>query len=1107
MRTKRLLAVLLAVITVVCTIPFTAFAASPTAVVIDGEKTVFVSSFGKMNYGGKSYVSFKNMADAFAALGAEGGRIVFSGNVKLGNFDGIQSHGKVHIQGIGTKSTGNVLDFTGTAEAPITEVSLKGDLVLDFLNIRFDENAVLFTNGYKLETINEFDTYHTLTYVSGADNVTNYPNPPSVAPGTTDGEVASVILESGTYNNVTVGAVNGKTVNSDTFARLNGGNYASVVAGSANGAMTGNAKLYVADGKIDSLVAGSTGGTINGNISVEVVGGKVENASIGAAAGATVNGNVTFIITGGTFANQITNAGAINGKKIIIFNPGATATVAGGAADYLIKLDGGLCEPVFENGALKGFRITDTNGIPSKSIKVNGADVNSENGVYNLSAGTSNVVVTTTIKPELNKNANYVAGYTDGTFGPEKNMTKAEAATLLSRTIIDENLIKGVVNASFQDVEDGAWYESYIGFLEKLGYLELVADDSGTRFSPNENITRAQFVQMVYKIMSKNTTSKSTKLVAVSDVDSNNPYLEAVSYAVSNGIVAGYPDGTFKPDNNITRAEVVTIVNRMLGRTPTGNAGANNFSDIASHWANGQVLAACNPEGVAWTATVRNTEYVLTGKSAAEYIPALYEQGKNLDAESIQRGVDVITEQMKKDILNTPNTAEIYADRMSGNTYYISEKNGNDENDGKSPETAVKTLAGLNKVLRFPQKGTAFLFERGGVYRGTVSAATNGLVIGSYGEGPKPIIMQSKKNYADPALWVETAWPNVWKCTDKLNNVGVIGFDHDLQDYSAATYDETYGIIMNANLFDVKGVQSLSNDLEFYSVLSNDQTTGGTVSQNELYLYSKSGNPGERFKSIEIGENVAIISGKGNDVVIDNISFKFTGGHGMGGAGGCKNRTVTNCIYSWLGGSVLSLDFRGDGKPVNYGNAVEIFGSCNGYYVKNNWMYQIYDTGVTHQYSDYPACTMENIEYEKNLIELCHWGIEYYNSDDGSVPASRKYMKNVYMAYNVVNNTGYGWGSITRYRQRGSYAHCGYSLANANENELTEYNIYNKSAGYVVYLVANSKEVFRKNIYIQTVGDRLGLLRGTYRDCDYNAAEYFAKDLGDDSSIVIVVEK
>ncbi|MBR5528570.1 MAG: S-layer homology domain-containing protein, partial [Clostridia bacterium] len=600
MRTKKLLAVLLAVVTVICMIPFTAMAADPAIIDLDGERTVFVSNFGKMAYNGKTYASFRNVKDAFNKLGAEGGRIVFAGELALGNFDGISAHGKIHLQGVGTKATGNVLNFCGTADSPIKEVSLKGDLVLDFLTIRFEEGAVLLTNGYELETINEFDTYSKLYYVADGDDRLEYINPPSVAPGASSKDVSSVVLDSGTFNSVIVGAATAQNVKGDSFIRLNGGNYANVVAGNTtSAAIDGDAMLYVANGNIEKLVAGPSAGTVNGNVSVQIAGGEITDAVVGAEAGATVNGNVTVILSGGTFKNKVTaGAGKVTGKKIIITGTKSVAQIGAGVADYIIKVDGGICEPQFDGANVSGFLVTDTNGIPAKNITVNGKAQSAENGVYALPAGTVDVKITSVVTPAINKNSNYVAGYTDGTFKPQNNMTKAEAVTLLARTIIDENLIKEV-KTTYKDAEAGAWYVPYIGFFEKLGYLDLVADASGTRFNPNENITRAQFVQMVYKIMSGNTESKSTKLVAVSDVDFNNPYKTAIYYATSNGIVAGYPDGTFKPDASITRAEVVTIVNRMLGRTPTGNAGSTVFSDTAAHWANSQILAACNPEGVA----------------------------------------------------------------------------------------------------------------------------------------------------------------------------------------------------------------------------------------------------------------------------------------------------------------------------------------------------------------------------------------------------------------------------------------------------------------------------------------------------------------------------
>ena len=362
--------------------------------------------------------------------------------------------------------------------------------------------------------------------------------------------------------------------------------------------------------------------------------------------------------------------------------------------------------------------------------------------------------------------------------------------------------------------------------------------------------------------------------------------------------------------------------------------------------------------------------------------------------------------------------------------------------------------------------------------------------------------MQTRRNFADPALWVEAEWENVWKCTETFDNVGVIGFDHDLFDYSDATYDELYGEIMNYNLFGFMGVDQLEKDLQFYSVLANDPSD--KTKEGELYLYSDKGNPGERFKSIEIGENIGIIVGSADDVVIDNLAFKFTGGHAMGGAGGCKDRVVTNCVFSWLGGSVLSYDFFDTGKPVNYGNAVEIYGSCDGYRVENCWMYQIYDTAVTHQFADGTACTQEGVRYYGLLMEYCHWGIEFYNSlGDGKENPDSKYTKDVHMAYNVCRMGGMGWGSKVRYRT--GLLYCGSSLS-ANEDELTEYNIFDRCHGYLLNLPANSNEVDDKNIYIQTIGEPLGNLKGVSVTCDYNAAAAIEKYWGDKNAVVIVID-
>ena len=1099
MKAKKLLAAVLSAATVLCAVPITAHAAEATVQELDGTRTAFVSAFGRISYNGKTYTSYKTFDEALKALGTEGGTVVFNGTLQLGSFVDLAGRKGITFAGMGTKSQSNLLDFSGAAE-----VNLAGNMNLDFVNIRLDEGAYLLTNGFDVNTYNYFDTYHTEKYVANGTNIISYPAPPSIAVGSAENRSGVVTLTAGTYTTVAVGTVDGHTSNGDAFTVVNGDKAETLVAGSVGGTLNGNTKLTVNGGEYAKLVIGSAGGTLNGNVKAVLNGGTFASAVFGAESGATVNGSVILELRGGTFSGDIAlGGGTVTGKKIVIADAETPVNLASGAADYILRTTGSLCEPQFDGTKVTGFLVSDHYGIPAENAVINGQNVSSANGIYTIPEGISTVSVPDGAKMELKRGAHYVAGYENGTFAPQNNMTKAEAVTLLARILLDEERFVGKVFADFKDVEAGAWYNSYIGLFQRMGLLDEISLEGGTRFGPNDKITRAEFTQLIYEVATVGGASDSIKLRSFSDIKENNKYRAAIFFAVSNNIVKGYDDGTFRPDNNITRAEVVTMVNRFLGRNPNGGEAGTSFSDVEGHWAKNQILAACGDENVTWTAVDNSkNEYVLSGTNYKDYVTGLYNQSENLSADAIRRGVDTVSEQMKKDILNTPNTKDLYGDRMTGTTYYISEKNGNDSNDGLSPETAVKTYTGLTKKMRFPKKGTSILFERGGIYRGVITLAGNGITLGSYGEGPKPLLMQSTRNYADPSLWVETQWENVWKCTQSLYNVGIIGFDHDLFDYSDASYDELYGDIMNYNLFGFKGAKDLSKDLQFYSVLENDPSA--ETKNNELYLYSDKGNPGSRFKSIEIGEKTNIISGASNDVVIDNLAFKFTGAHGMGSAGGCKDRVVTNCVFSWLGGSILAIDFRNSGKPVNYGNAVEIYGSCNGYRVENCWMYQIYDTAVTHQFSDGTACTQEGVRYYGLLMEYCYWAIEFYNAlGDGKTNPNSKYTKDVHMAYNVSRTGGMGWGSKVRYRTGRLY--CGSSLSK-NEDELTEYNVFDRCHGYLLTLPANSNEVDDKNIYIQTVGEPLGSLKGTYVVCDYGAADAISKYWGDKNAVVIIID-
>ena len=1096
---------MLAVLLVMSSVQFAVFSADDPAVIVEnGERIALLNSFGKMNYEGKAYKTFRTFNDAFNALGKEGGTIIFTGVLDLSNFVDIEGRGPITFKGIGTKSTSNRLSFVGTEEAPVKEVNIKGDIILDFVTLRLAPGGFLYTNGHNFVTGNGFDTYSEEQFRQDDYNIITYPNPPSVAAGNVTGD-AALSITAGTYDHFAAGAVNGQKITANIYAVVNGANVATAVGGNVGASeFNGNANLSVIGGKVTTVVAGSAGGTINGNSITTLSGGEITDVVFGAQDGATINGNAVLYLDGASVANKITaGTGTVTGKKIVVMAEGETAQIADNAANVIVKVAGGKCVPQFDGATLKGYLITDSCGLPAKSVTINGAAVSSANGIYSLSDGVSNIAVTSSITLAVNKNANYVAGYEDGTFRPQNNMTRAEAITLLSRLIVDEASLAGITS-SYTDVPAGAWYEKYIGFFENIGVIDNIA--YGSTISPTQNITRGEFAELIYRIAVYGAPSAAIKAGEFSDVEKFDKFAPAIYFAVGNGIVTGYEDNTFKPDNCITRAEVVTMANRFLGRTPTGVAGAVSFSDSANHWANGQILAACNPEGVAWTKT-EPAKYVITGTKTEDYVKGLYEQSATLSAQAIRDGIDTVSNRMKKDLLATPNTSEFYADKMTGVTYYISEKNGNDDNDGKTPETAFKTIAGLNKVNRFPKPGTSFLFERGGVYRGNLSATGKQLIFGSYGEGEKPVIMQSKRNYADPTIWVETEWKNVYKCTESVSNVGVIAFDHDIYDFSDGTYNELYGLIMNKNTRGFDGPHELCGDLQFYSVLP-----GEGYNVNDLYVYSTEGNPGSRFESIEIGEKVNIIGGSPTGVIIDNISFKFTGGHGVG-FGTCADVTVTNCIFSWLGGSVLSQN--NGGAVTNYGNAVEIYGGCDGYFVENNWMYQIYDTAATHQRSASTGnCIQRNVRYTGNLMEYVFWGIEFYNSPPtadmlgGGKDLYKRITEDVISRYNILRLGGYGWGSITRYRA--SQLYCGSTLSE-QKNCKTEYNIFDRAISDaewtgLVYLPTNATEEHDKNIYVQTKGMNLGRLKGHDAVCDYDAASEVQNSMGDSNAVVIIID-
>lgn len=153
----------------------------------------------------------------------------------------------------------------------------------------------------------------------------------------------------------------------------------------------------------------------------------------------------------------------------------------------------------------------------------------------------------------------YMQGYPDNTFGPDKNMTRSEATVMFARLLVEKMDVDKKYSTRFKDVDGSKWYANAIGYMEQYGIIKGYSD--GT-FRPNAAITRAEFAA----IASRFDNLITGEPIMFSDVKATHWAKDYISSAAAKGWIKGYTNGTFRPDNYITRAEVVTLVNRMLER-------------------------------------------------------------------------------------------------------------------------------------------------------------------------------------------------------------------------------------------------------------------------------------------------------------------------------------------------------------------------------------------------------------------------------------------------------------------------------------------------------------------------------------------------------------
>ncbi len=172
----------------------------------------------------------------------------------------------------------------------------------------------------------------------------------------------------------------------------------------------------------------------------------------------------------------------------------------------------------------------------------------------------------------------YIVGYPDGTFLPDGDMSRAEAAAIFARLIAEEKGEKISGKSSFADIDKNGWYADYIGYLAKYKVIEGYND--GT-FKPDAPVTRAEFVAMSVRYYSQfNEVKKGGYTVKYTDVSKKYWAYDDIAYAKNIGWLNGYSDGSFRGDNKITRAEIVTVVNRATGRTADKEFVKDNFTKL-----------------------------------------------------------------------------------------------------------------------------------------------------------------------------------------------------------------------------------------------------------------------------------------------------------------------------------------------------------------------------------------------------------------------------------------------------------------------------------------------------------------------------------------------
>ncbi|MBO5020846.1 MAG: hypothetical protein J6D52_09305, partial [Clostridia bacterium] len=419
--------------------------------------------------------------------------------------------------------------------------------------------------------------------------------------------------------------------------------------------------------------------------------------------------------------------------------------------------------------------------------------------------------------------------------------------------------------------------------------------------------------------------------------------------------------GTYEQNNNI---EFVNITNQTFAPVaPTFMERIINIRNI--------ILKIEQPTG-----SIYEDINGITGIDIRDLV-ATKEEEENYDAPD---GAAPEAETWKKQYLNGNNATDpsLYANKT---VYYVDSSAGNSGNGSKE-----KPYNELSDISNKSGSNVAVLFKCGSVFRptsvgtGEVFSGKEGVLYGSYGTGAKPIISGSIKNYATSTSdWSETI-NNVWKLNASISpSVGIIVYKKG---------NETVIGNMVRQQSEVTGAEI--GDFNHWTVYDTSTTSDTTLHVNCPE------NPADYWDSIEIGVDRSAISSSSN-ATFDNIAVMYAGYHGFDIGEGTTGITIQNCEASYIGGS-----FHNSGR---LGNGIQFGINGSGHTVKNTYVSECYDAGITFQSwsESFASYYWRNLTFDNNLVENCHYSFEWFlvNQDDE--------VSNVTISNNIFRNAGYGW--------------------------------------------------------------------------------------------------